>query len=232
MSSIRDLVQLQELDTALSAKRTQLSDIQRRMAETQAIDELTQRRDALRAELARLQREAREADVAVQDTRTHLGSIEAKLYGGQVRNPKELVALQQDADMVRGQLARLEEASLAAMGRLEEAQRALAEAEAELARATAEHQALVAELSAQKSVLDAAVAELEARRSAVVARVPPADLRVYTTVYASRQGRAVAKVERTVCQGCRVNLPAVVVHRLRSNANLVQCPSCGRILYA
>jgi predicted nucleic acid-binding Zn-ribbon protein len=39
-------------------------------------------------------------------------------------------------------------------------------------------------------------------------------------------------VERTLCHGCRVTLPAVVVQRVRTSPNLVQCPSCGRILYA
>ena len=221
MSSIRDLIQLQTIDTALSTQRTALVPI-RELAAQQAV---------LREALAGLERDQRTADTEVTDARAHLGDVDAKLYSGAVRNPKELVSLQQDADMLRAQLGRLEDIAITALGRVEENRAALADVDAKLATAQQEHAALNTELSAQRDQLLAEIAELERRRGLVVAKVPASDLQIYTSVYGARQGRAVAKVERTLCQGCRVNLPAVVVQRVRNSPNLVQCPSCMRILY-
>jgi predicted nucleic acid-binding Zn-ribbon protein len=46
-----------------------------------------------------------------------------------------------------------------------------------------------------------------------------------------RQGRAVAKVERGMCGGCRISLPMTVLQKARSGLDVVQCVSCERILY-
>lgn len=231
MSSIRELIQLQDIDTALATRRTQLTELQRRMEDTAYIDDLTEQRATLTGAIAATEREARDADAEVQSTRAHLATVDTKLYDGTVRNPKELMALQQDADMIRGQLGKQEEAALIVTSRLEQQRASMTAVVDQLTAATAEHEALVAELTQQKQVLDAEVAELDARRALVTGKVPAADLRIYTSMFTSRQGRAVAKVERTLCQGCRVNLPSVVVQRVRTSPNLVQCPSCGRILY-
>jgi len=55
--------------------------------------------------------------------------------------------------------------------------------------------------------------------------------RLYEALRSSRQGMAVAKVERGICQGCRITLPVSVLQKARSGAVIVQCSSCERILY-
>ncbi|MSQ09813.1 MAG: hypothetical protein EXR52_02235 [Dehalococcoidia bacterium] len=62
MSSIRDLIQLQDIDTALSTRRTQLAELQRRMDDNAYIDDLTQQRDTLTVAIAATERGARDAD--------------------------------------------------------------------------------------------------------------------------------------------------------------------------
>lgn len=232
MSSIRDLVQLQDVDTALATRRTQLADIVRRLEDRGLIEELVAQQATVQQTLTGIEREQRAAEAEVQDARAHLGDVEGKLYSGAVRNPKELVSLQQDADMVRGQLGKLEDTSLGVMTRLEEQQRTLKELQEQITAAEAEHASLTTALSADKARFEAEIAQLEARRNGIVERVPADDMQLYTSMYGARQGRAVAKVERTLCQGCRVNLPSVVVQRVRASQKLVQCPSCQRILYS
>jgi len=41
----------------------------------------------------------------------------------------------------------------------------------------------------------------------------------------------VVKVERGMCQGCRISLPMSVLQKARSGFDVVQCVSCERILY-
>jgi predicted nucleic acid-binding Zn-ribbon protein len=60
----------------------------------------------------------------------------------------------------------------------------------------------------------------------------PRTLSLYEGLRSTRQGRGVALMERGACQGCRITLPTHLVQRLRAGGQLVQCPSCERILVA
>ena len=40
-----------------------------------------------------------------------------------------------------------------------------------------------------------------------------------------------AQVHGQICQGCYVEIPKNVALRMLRGLDLVQCPSCGRILY-
>jgi predicted nucleic acid-binding Zn-ribbon protein len=57
-------------------------------------------------------------------------------------------------------------------------------------------------------------------------------LRTYNHIRIAHQGRALAKLDRNLCTGCRISLPTNVVNKARTGNALVQCPNCERILYA
>jgi predicted nucleic acid-binding Zn-ribbon protein len=76
--------------------------------------------------------------------------------------------------------------------------------------------------------------ELRERRSPQSALLDAGTLQIYDTLRAARGGRAVAKVERGTCQGCRISLPMSQLQKARggpTGANLARCSSCERILY-
>ena len=83
----------------------------------------------------------------------------------------------------------------------------------------------------ERSLLRQQVALLEQKRESLSALVSPAHLRLYGTLRTARHGQAVVKVERGMCQGCRIGLPTRTVQLARTSADPVQCPSCNRILY-
>lgn len=41
----------------------------------------------------------------------------------------------------------------------------------------------------------------------------------------------IAKIENNQCGGCNMSLPTVVIRRLNTTEDLVECENCGRILY-
>jgi len=77
----------------------------------------------------------------------------------------------------------------------------------------------------------ASLASLEQRREDLAARIDAASLELYQDLRQKRQGRAVAKVEQGMCQGCRLVLSMTELQRARISQELVQCSSCQRILY-
>jgi predicted nucleic acid-binding Zn-ribbon protein len=71
---------------------------------------------------------------------------------------------------------------------------------------------------------------LDAERERWTTGMDKLSLQLYENLRLKRQGRAVARVERGTCQGCRIGLPTHLVQRVRTGAMLVQCPTCERIL--
>jgi predicted nucleic acid-binding Zn-ribbon protein len=76
------------------------------------------------------------------------------------------------------------------------------------------------------------VKALEAeRRKRGGGELPPDVLATYEKLLEAREGQAVAELDGRICQGCYVSVPSNIYVRLARCAELVFCPSCGRILF-
>ena len=53
----------------------------------------------------------------------------------------------------------------------------------------------------------------------------------YEKLLEAREGQAMALLDGRVCQGCYVSVPSNLYVRLARGREMVNCPSCGRILY-
>lgn len=231
VTSIRSLVQLQGVDTVLAARRETLADVIRQLDDTAALEELRVQCAEAQAAVTVLQPDLRNAELELESTRGHLADVEGKLYGGSVKNPKELVSLQQDATSIQARAKDQEDAALAVMTRVEQLQQASADLTQQLATAEEERRALETDLKQQQVQLEAEIAKLEEQRQGIAQYVPSRDMQVYSTLLTTRQGKAVARLERSLCHGCRITLPMSIQQRVRADQALVQCPSCNRILY-
>ena len=82
------------------------------------------------------------------------------------------------------------------------------------------------------------VAQAEARREGLLARrreflgsgVDPDTLSLYTRLLDAREGQALAILEARICQACYMEVPPNLFVRLARGKEVVQCPSCDRIL--
>ena len=231
MTTVAELFALQETDLAIDSLRQRLEDVIARLQEPQDLVELRQEVARRRKELQEMRHRQRELEWEAEDARRKAKAVEDKLYGGSVRNPKELQDLQADLEALKRQLSRREDAALEAMLQADEEEAALREREALLARREEEWRAERAALESQRADLEAEVAELERRRDGQASRISGGALRLYQELRSRRQGRAVARVERGLCGGCRISLPTSLIQQARSGNSLVQCMSCERILY-
>lgn len=83
------------------------------------------------------------------------------------------------------------------------------------------------------------MAEAQARLAALIAErkrrmsreIPPEALALYMRLLAAREGVALAQLEGRICQGCFMEMPTNLVVRVTRGVELVQCPSCDRILH-
>lgn len=226
-----DLYELQETDSAIDAADRRLSEIQTELESEGDLSTLDERLGGLQGELTEAEPLWREADEALIDQREKLRGLEEKLYSGDVKLPRELKSLQDDVEAHQRQAATLEESTLARMARVEELRTALASAGDEREARLQERARLVASLEAERTDIGTTLEQLHARRERQKDRVDRPDLLLYERLRRARAGRAVAKVERGTCQGCRITLPTTVFQRARSGLKIVQCTSCERILY-
>lgn len=61
--------------------------------------------------------------------------------------------------------------------------------------------------------------------------IPPEALSTYTRLLAARDGTPLAPLDGRTCQACYIEMPTNMVVRVARGSELVQCPSCDRILY-
>ena len=166
----------------------------------------------------------------VEDARSKASEVEKKLYSGSVRNPKELEDLQADVAALQGQTRKREDSLLAVLVEVEEAEAQLREARAAYSQMESRWREQQQALEAERAELEPGVARLQEARAQQANGMDRAAMGLYQTLREQRAGQALAKVERGMCQGCRITLPISVLQKARSGQGLVQCVSCERIL--
>jgi hypothetical protein len=231
MTIAADLYALQEIDSAIEAATASLAAVEEQLGGAEELIAGRQAVEEARHALEGVSRQQRELEWQVDDLRSRLSDVEGKLYGGSVRNPKELAGVQEEANILKGQLRRREDELLELMVRVEETQATLREAEESLSEMDERWRQAQQELMGEKERLEGELAGLEDRRERQSGLIEARVLALYENLWERRQGRAVVKVERGMCGGCRISLPMTVLQKARSGLDVVQCVSCERILY-
>ena len=230
MTTASELFALQKTDLAFDSVVSRLDGVEDQLGETEELISARERVNQCREEVREIQARKKDLDIQAEDARGKAAEIESKLYGGTVKNPKELEDFQADLTSLRGQLGKREDALLEAMLELEEGEVALKEAEGALAEIETSWKAEQVALRQTQSTLKQEIAELEAMRLDQLGGMDRVALSLYGILRERRQGTAVAVVERGLCQGCRISLPMSILQKARAGVGLVQCVSCERIL--
>lgn len=229
--SARKLYELQELDWKISAADSSLAEVRDGLADESAVLAVRERIDGISKQLGERTGRRAEVEAALSMVADQLGSVEAKVYGGSVTSERQYEAFDEERKFLRHRQAEGEEELLQLMVDMDELQPALAEAERGLEALEADRGAERERLLVEERRLVGELAALGAERKLRTPGVPAHELSLYETLKAARGGHAVAKLERGMCQGCRISLPAGELQRARNAAGPVQCDSCRRILY-
>jgi hypothetical protein len=232
MTSAADLFALQEIDLERDRRRALIADIDARLGETEELREARQAVADAEESLAARQKRQREIEGDLADLDHKIRPLEEKLYGGSIRNPKELTDLQHEIDLLKRRRDGLDDQGLANLEAIEAATAVLAEARSRLAAVEAAWRRDQESLRAQRERAESELASLARDREARTAGWERTALARYETLRSAKQGRPVARIERGACGGCRITLPTHIVQRARVAGELVNCPSCERILVA
>lgn len=177
-----------------------------------------------------LQREVARAEAAVQQVRDRVTRDQQRLDSG-TGSAKDLQGLQHELESLARRQSVLEDEELEVMERVEEAEKeqssALAAQEEVAARLTELRDAKEEKSAALTAELD----EVSQGRDAIIGDLSGELLTLFERLRA-QTGAGAAALQQRRCGGCRLELNAVDLGRIRSAAEdeVVRCEECGRIL--
>lgn len=233
MTSAKNLLDLQEYDRRLAEQRDAYRKIAGELKAEAGLPVL--RADTETARVKTLETRVHHSRLLAELTalRDRLQHVEARLYSGTITNMRELTALQEEQNAAKRNLAQAEESVSPAALASQEANQAYEARRAELDRREAEWKTRGATLRSENQSLARAYKLLERERASTAVQVKATDLAVYNSILKRKEGLAVVRVERGICQ-CprRLKLPLREIAKLKDSEALVTCSSCGRILLA
>ena len=232
MNETRTLHQLQTIDSEVDALTQESANVQARIGETAELLEARQRLDDARQRLHNHQTAQREQEWQVDILTEKTTKEEDRLYRGQIHSSRELESIRKEVEILKGSRRKLEDAILDLMVEVEQMQAEVASQQAELARVSAEWEDNQRTLAERQAQVEARLAELGRARKALASTLGADVLATYEDLRRMGRGRAVARIERNTCQGCRISLPMSIVQHVRAGRELVHCPSCRRVLFA
>ena len=229
---MKQFYELQKRDTAISTRERSLTEVRAGLEDDSAVVGARADLEELTKRLADKSDRRRELDVELKTIAEKLSALDERLYSGSVKSTKEFSASQEERQFVQEQQKDGEDELLELMVEIEDGETARGTKTEALEGMKSDRAEEVVKLQEDERELSAQLAELTEGRTELAAQAQPAILALYEALRKSRDGVAVGKVERGMCQGCRVALTTSELQRVRTSEAVVQCSSCGRILYA
>ena len=189
-----------------------------------------------------------DAKIAALDERTKLLKAQAKLreneaktaeakveklnhQAGEVKTNREFQALRSEIANAKLDVTKQEDEILKIMEAVEVQDKLTATAKEERAREQRKYDVERAKVDQAIDGLKASRAELAKHRPPLTVDIPLESLTIYDRV-AKARGAGVVPLEQDFCSGCMERLTKNDVYTIVNATRLVQCKSCGRILYS
>jgi predicted nucleic acid-binding Zn-ribbon protein len=229
MSVAKQLYQLQEIDLEIEANEQALRQIASQLGESQALVKTQTKLASEKQRLEELKQQQQSWEWEIDDLVSKLTAVQERLYGGSIKNPKELSSLQHEVEGFKSKREQLEDKALEIMEQVELTEASVATKSNEFKELEAEWQSQQQQLSGNMEELKTTLADLQHKREALSTSIDPEKIELYNKLK-KQKGTAIAKVEQGICRGCRISLSAAELQQARGG-NSVQCSNCGRILF-
>jgi len=231
MSISSNLHRLQKIDTQIDQANNRLKEIETALSQDAELQAAILSHSQISEAFAQETRQLRKAEEAVAAQRIKIGQSESALYGGKVRNPKELQELQNEVAALKRYLATLEDQQLELMLQSEELNASQEQAQAQVDDLRAHLIEKNAHLKGEQTEILQQLQRLEVEHSAVQNAIPVEPLALYQHLRQQRRGIAVASVQGKACAACGAMLTPAQIQSAQAPTQIVRCPSCSRILY-
>jgi len=229
MTLAKKLFELQLLETDIASKEQAVEDITARLEDDSLLKRAKTELESEQKYLKELKERQHSLEREIEDLNEKLSSDKNALYGGSIKNPKELENLQHDVENLKKRLDALEDKALVVMEEAEKVEMAVADSQQKLKRLEEEQINLKQELNKERDEITVSLNELKKKRELVLGDIDQETYKLYCLLKEQKK-TAVARLERGACRSCGIAITSAWQQRARSG-ELVKCTSCGRILY-
>ncbi len=230
MTTLKQLYCLQEVDLDLDGVNGHIAEVERELEGRLSLDKIEESLEEAKTRLQEIQSSHRQLQLETESQRERSSHLDTQLYGGDVENPRDLEALQMEANNVRHTLEQMDVRLLELSLQAEDARTQISAQEQQLTDTQSAWEVRQAQLWQQLEELTDRQEALSKHRTSLASGVEPVELNRYEGLRRSKGGQAVAKVMRGLCQACRMSLPSQHLQRVRNGRQVVLCNNCGRIL--
>lgn len=229
MSLPGQLYKLQQIDIELHENQQIVAETIRQLNEDRALVTAESELTTQKQQLVEAKKKQKNAEWELEDLQERINHLNNKLYDGTVKNPKELVNIEHEAESLKDRLSTKEDELLELMSQVEEMEAKVKTGTKDFQQLKQEWQQTQENLNRRKVEVDTVLTTLAKNRRELTQQISPEALNLYEQIKLTK-GQAVAKVEQGRCQGCRITLPISRWQKARAG-DLVQCNNCQKILY-
>jgi predicted nucleic acid-binding Zn-ribbon protein len=231
------LVEVLELLLALSGIDAEIQELaaeNERLPEN--IGELENERLRARADLEQVEgkfedltKDRKRMERELEDLQAKFADLSAKRLA--IKTNEEYAALTHEITFVGRETEEKEDAILGVLEQQEAASAELARLREEVSAVDQDLDGRITSLKEELSRLDDALAVKRDERLRVATRIDDAVLQRYERILASKGDSALANCSDGACSGCYMTLPPQTVIEVKRADHLMECQSCGRILF-
>lgn len=176
-----------------------------------------------------LEKERRKKEKELETDKDNIKKLEAKLY--EVKTNKEYQALLKEIEAAKATNDKTEEDILVLMDKVEDIRKDYDSSLTHLKVREKEVEIEKNKIEKDTQSADKVIAKLKTERDNLLSVVNEQLRSTYMVLREKRNGIAVSNAKNGVCLGCFMNIPPQLFIEVTKNRQLIQCPSCGRILY-
>lgn len=230
--NVIDLVELQLIENAISARSSEIERIKNNKELVSTRDEFEKVRekfDKVNGEYISLEGRRKKLEDTVGMQNEKIKNNESKLFSGTITSTKELENYQQEVIFLKQKNSEMEDQILELMIELEEISERVKLAQVEKDKAEAGVNRIKSELNEKTEVLKNIVEGLKKRREDVTSKVPSDYLKKYNELKGKKGGIAVAVLKDNFCNVCNMQIPAIAAEEIEDIDEIYRCPLCGRM---
>lgn len=223
------MLRLQGADDALAALNAEVRSLHGLLRGEPELDARRARARDAHAQQDEAAAQLSAAEQQLSSLEKRVATLNRRLYDGSVRNPAELLEMQRELEVLRGQRGDAEEQVLQLIEAAETAQAGAADSDGALAALESSREHEDAPRRQRLAELQQRLGAAQSARDQALAALTPTEQALYARV-ASHHHPAVVSIKGDACGGCHLPLSNEERRAVRAGDTIVQCSNCDRIL--
>ena len=229
MSDLHTLYQVQVFELRVDAARQRLDEIENILNNDEQVTKAQHAFELAQKTLQELRALSKDLDLESASLTTKISDVNDLLYGGSIKNPKELKDRQDELAMLERQRLILEERMLETASDLETAETELVTSEEHLKTLTAERAEESTNLTKERDDLNNEIKTTLRKRKSMIKDIPKPLAKQFRALRKTRK-QAISRLNGNSCEVCAIEQPSSEIQRILTTDDTIKCVGCGRIL--